>query len=146
MAMGSVGGGGRGRGRSRRGRRLMSEINVTPMVDVMLVLLIVFMVAAPMLTVGIPVELPKTKAATLNDTTEPLVISVDKNGTVFLQESEIDPKILGEKLKAITGNNPNARIYVRGDANINYGKVAQVMGVVTTAGFTRLALVAEVPE
>ena len=146
MAMGSVGSGGRGRGRSRRGRRLMSEINVTPMVDVMLVLLIVFMVAAPMLTVGIPVELPKTKAATLNDTTEPLVISVNENGKVFLQESEIDPKILGEKLKAITGNNPNARIYVRGDAKINYGKVAQVMGFVTTAGFTRLALVAEVPE
>ena len=146
MAMGSVGGGGRGRGRSRRGRRLMSEINVTPMVDVMLVLLIVFMVAAPMLTVGVPVDLPKTKAATLNDTTEPLVISVDRDGKVFLQESEIDPKILGEKLNAITGNNPNTRIYVRGDSNINYGRVVEVMGVVTNSGFTRVALVANLPE
>ena len=146
MAMGSIGSGGRGRGRSRRGRRLMSEINVTPMVDVMLVLLIVFMVAAPMLTVGVPVDLPKTKAATLNDTNEPLVISVDKAGKVFLQETEIDPKILGEKLTAITGNNPKTRIYVRGDENINYGKVVEVMGVVTTAGFTRVALVANLPE
>ena len=146
MAMGSVGGGGRGRGRSRRGRRLMSEINVTPMVDVMLVLLIVFMVAAPMLTVGVPVDLPKTKAATLNDTSEPLVISVDRDGKVFLQESEIDPKIIGEKLTAITGNNPNTRIYVRGDANINYGKVVEVMGVITNSGFSRVALVANLPE
>ena len=146
MAMGSVSGTGRGRGRSRRGRRLMSEINVTPMVDVMLVLLIVFMVAAPMLTVGVPVDLPKTKAATLNDTSEPLVISVDRDGKVFLQETEIDPKIIGEKLTAITGNNPNTRIYVRGDANINYGKVVEVMGVITNSGFTRVALVANLPE
>ena len=143
MGMISVGG---TRGRSRRGRRLMSDINVTPMVDVMLVLLIVFMVAAPMLTVGIPVDLPKTKAATLNDNSEPLVLSVDANGKVYLQETEVDTKGLADKLKAITGNNPNARIYVRGDAKINYGKVVEVMGVVTTAGYTRVALVANLPE
>lgn len=138
--------GGRG-GRSRRGRRLMSDINVTPMVDVMLVLLIVFMVAAPMLTVGIPVDLPKTQAATLNDTSEdPIIISVDENGTVFMSDTEIAVDKLADKLKAITDNNVNTRVFVRGDSKINYGTVVEVMGVVTTAGFTKVALVANLPE
>lgn len=142
----NVSSGGRG-GRSRRSRRLMSDINVTPMVDVMLVLLIVFMVAAPMLTVGVPVDLPKTQASTLNDTNEdPIIISVDKNGKIFLQETEIAVAELGTKLQAVTQNNVNTRIYVRGDSAIDYGTVVQVMGVVTTAGFTRVALVANLPE
>jgi len=121
--------------------RLMSEINVTPMVDVMLVLLVIFMVTAPLLTVGVKVDLPKTKAAVISGQDEPLAITVNAEGKVFLQETELDLEALAPRLIAITGNNPDVRIFVRGDKNINYGRVMQVMGTVNAAGFKKVALV-----
>ncbi|NNG03335.1 MAG: protein TolR [Inquilinus sp.] len=124
----------------------MAEINVTPFVDVMLVLLIVFMVTAPLLTVGVPVDLPKTQARNLSDQDEPLVISVNSGGEVFVQESLVDIANLVPLLVAITDANAEARIYVRGDRSINYGRIMEVMGSVNAAGFTRVALVAELPK
>jgi len=130
-----------------RGRRhrtsLMHEINVTPMVDVMLVLLVIFMVTAPLLTVGVQVDLPKTKAAVLQGQDEPLAITVDAKGRVFLQDTEIDLGGLVPRLHAITKNNPNARIFVRGDAAIPYGRVMEVMGLVNEAGYQKVALVTD---
>ena len=123
----------------------MSEINVTPMVDVMLVLLIVFMVTAPLLTAGIPVDLPQTRAEVLHEPEEPLVITVDAAGRIFLQETDIELDSLVPRLAAITQNRADSRIYVRGDRTIAYGRVMEVMGAVTSAGFTRVALVAELP-
>ena len=139
---------GRGlRGRSKRTvYRPLAEINVTPFVDVMLVLLIVFMVTAPLLTVGVPVDLPKTQARNLSDQDEPLVISVNSGGEVFLQESKVDMANLVPLLVAITDANAEARIYVRGDRAIAYGRIMEVMGSVNAAGFTRVALVAELPQ
>ncbi len=130
----------------RRVYRPMSEINVTPMVDVMLVLLIIFMVAAPLLTVGVPVDLPKTAAASINDQDEPLVISVDKEGKLFLQDTEIPLESLVLRLNAITNNKPDTRVYVRGDRAIDYGRIMEVMGTVSAAGFTKVALIAELPH
>jgi biopolymer transport protein TolR len=135
----------------RRHRRspVMSEINVTPMVDVMLVLLIIFMVSAPLLTVGVPIDLPQTQAASLDQPDkEPLAISIDTNGKVFLQNSEVKIEELVPKLKAITearGGN-GERIYVRGDRAVNYGTVMKVMGRLSAAGFHRVALVTEVEQ
>ncbi len=126
--------------------RAMSEINVTPFVDVMLVLLIVFMVTAPLLTVGVPVDLPKTKAASINDSDEPLVITIDSAGAVFVQETELPLDKLVPRLQAITGSNPDIRIFVRGDKAIDYGRVMEVMGTVSVAGFRKVALVAELPK
>ena len=126
--------------------RPMSEINVTPFVDVMLVLLFVFMVTAPLLTVGVPVDLPKTKAKAIAETEEPLVISVDAAGEIFLQDTQIPLAALVPRLQAITDNKPDTRIYVRGDKSINYGRIVEVMGTVNVAGFTRVALVAELPR
>jgi biopolymer transport protein TolR len=138
------------RGPGSRGRRSaylpMAEINVTPMVDVMLVLLIVFMVAAPLLTVGVPVDLPKSQAQALNDDKPPLVITVQSDGSIFIQETPIDENALVPKLQAITSNNPDAVIYVRGDKSINYGRVMEVMGLIASAGFTKLSLVSEMPQ
>jgi biopolymer transport protein TolR len=131
-----------GRGRFRA-YRPMSEINVTPFVDVMLVLLIIFMVTAPLLTVGVPVELPQTKAQTLNKPEEPLVVSIDNEGHLFLQETEIEFDALAPRLEAITANKPDTTIYVRGDKNIAYGRIMEVMGAINAAGFTKMALVAE---
>ncbi|MDF2765490.1 MAG: biopolymer transport TolR [Rhodospirillales bacterium] len=143
----SFGNGGSGAsGYRRRSYRPMSEINVTPMVDVMLVLLIIFMVAAPLLTVGVPVDLPKTSAATINDQDEPLVISIDKDGKLFLQDTEIGLESLVPRLNAITNNKPDTRVYVRGDRAIDYGRIMEVMGTVSAAGFTKVALIAELPE
>ncbi len=130
----------------RRNYRPMSEINVTPMVDVMLVLLIIFMVAAPLLTVGVPVDLPKTAAATINDQDEPLVISIDKDGKLYLQDTEIALESLVLRLNAITNNKPDTRVYVRGDRAIDYGRVMEVMGTVSAAGFSKVALIAEFPR
>lgn len=138
--------------RSTSGRRRhasykpLSEINVTPFVDVMLVLLIVFMVTAPLLTVGVPVNLPKTEAQTLSDPEEPLVISVNSEGVLFLQETEIELEKLAPRLAAITGNKVDTRIYVRGDRRINYGRVMEVMGTVNSAGYSHVALIAELPR
>jgi biopolymer transport protein TolR len=125
--------------------RPMSEINVTPMVDVMLVLLVIFMVTAPLLTVGVPVDLPQTQAPAINEPKEPLVITIDAKGNVYLQNSQIEPKDLGPRLIAVTNNNPNATIYVRGDRAIDYGRVLQVMGIISSAGFTKVSLIAELP-
>jgi len=135
---------------SRRGRRggwqPMAEINVTPFVDVMLVLLIVFMVTAPLLTVGVPVDLPQTSADPITTPEEPLVVSVDAQGRVYIQETEVGLDQLVARLNAITGANPETRIYVRGDKTIEYGLVMQVMGLINQAGYTRVALLAEMPN
>ena len=133
-------------GRRRHTRKpVMAEINVTPMVDVMLVLLIIFMVSAPLLTVGVPIDLPQSQATSLDQDKEPLTISVNDKGQVFLQNSEIDVKDLVPKLQAVAqarGGN-DARVYVRGDKNVNYGTVMRVMGRLSAAGFNRVALVTE---
>jgi biopolymer transport protein TolR len=121
----------------------MSEINVTPLVDVMLVLLIIFMVTAPMLTAGVPVDLPETKAAPLPGSDEPLSISIKSKGRIYLQESQVELEDLAEKLKAIAGENKDARIFVRGDRKVDYGFVMQVVGEINTAGFTRVGLVTD---
>ena len=137
-----------GRRRHRR-NPVMAEINVTPMVDVMLVLLIIFMVSAPLLTVGVPIDLPQTQAASLDAADkEPLAVSVNTKGQVFLQDSEISLDELVPKLKAITearGGN-DERIYVRGDRTVEYGTVMKVMGRLSAAGFRRVALVTEVEQ
>jgi biopolymer transport protein TolR len=126
----------------------MSEINVTPFVDVMLVLLIIFMVSAPLLTVGVPIDLPQTKAKSLDQDREPLTVSVKNNGQVFLQDSEIKVDELVPKLQAITQarGGPDERIYVRGDRKVDYGTVMRVMGRLSAAGFRRVALVTEVEQ
>ncbi|HZD91528.1 MAG TPA: protein TolR [Pseudolabrys sp.] len=133
-----------GRRRSRR-RNVMSEINVTPMVDVMLVLLIIFMVSAPLLTVGVPIDLPQSEAKSLNQDKEPLTISVNEKGNVYLQNEQIDVDKLVPKLTAIAQarGGTDARIYVRGDKSVAYGTMMQVMGKLSAAGFHRVALVTE---
>ena len=140
--------GGRASGRSRY--RPMAEINVTPLVDVMLVLLIIFMVAAPLMTVGVPVDLPKTTAQPLNQESEPLTITVNPEGKIFLQETELPLEGLVPRLQAIMREQPQGaperRIFVRGDKAISYGRVMEVMGTIAGAGFTRVALLAEQPS
>src|SRR5688572_6698373 len=145
--MGMSAGGAAGRG--RRGRRpVMSEINVTPFVDVMLVLLIIFMVSAPLLTVGVPIDLPQTQAKGLDQDREPLTVSVNTKGQVFLQSSEIKVEELVPKLQAVTQarGGLDERIYVRGDRKVDYGTVMRVMGRLSAAGFRRVALVTEVEQ
>jgi biopolymer transport protein TolR len=122
------------RGRGRMRRRAMAEINVTPFVDVMLVLLIVFMVTAPLLTVGVPVDQDR----------EPLSITVRRDGVIFLQKEQVPQEALVDKLKAIAANGYDQRIFVRGDARTNYGKVMEVMGLLAAAGFTHIGLVTDV--
>jgi biopolymer transport protein TolR len=126
--------------------RPMADINVTPLVDVMLVLLVVFMVTAPLLTVGVPVDLPQTQAPPINEPKEPTVITVNKEGELFIQDSSVPMDGLVEKLQAITNNNPDAVLYVRGDKDINYGKVLEVMSLISNAGFHKVSLVAEAPK
>ncbi|QEX18809.1 protein TolR [Hypericibacter terrae] len=137
------------RSRRRGGRsaswRPMAEINVTPMVDVMLVLLVIFMITAPLLTAGIPVNLPQTKADALSEPTEPLVVTVNGEGKIYLQETEVPLESLVARLQAITANKPDTKIYVRGDKAINYGRVMEVMGLVKSAGFAQVALIVEQP-
>jgi biopolymer transport protein TolR len=147
MAGGLMGRNGGGRG----GRyRPMSEINVTPFVDVVLVLLIIFMVAAPLMTVGVPVDLPRTNATPLPQEQEPLTVTVDSQGRIFLQETEVAMDTLVPQLQAIMRNQaqgqPERRIFVRGDRAISYGRVMEVMGTVSAAGFSRVALLAEQPQ
>ena len=130
------------RGRGGRSRRApMAEINVTPLVDVMLVLLIVFMVAAPLMTVGVPVDLPQTKAKPMQGDTEPITVSLDAEGKVFLQETPIDQETLIAKLEAIAKNGYDERIFVRADTSVNYGLVMKVMGELNAAGFKKIGLV-----
>jgi biopolymer transport protein TolR len=136
-------------GRGRRGRRaVMSDINVTPFVDVMLVLLIVFMVSAPLLTVGVPLDLPQSQAKSLEQDREPLTISVNVRGQIFLQNTEIAPEELVPKLKAITDarGGLDERVYVRGDKKVDYGTMMRVMGRLSAAGYHRVALVTEVEQ
>jgi biopolymer transport protein TolR len=136
-------------GRSSRRRvhyQPMSEINVTPFVDVMLVLLIVFMVTAPLLTVGVPIDLPKTKAQSISDSVEPLVVSINGEGEIYIQDTTVELKNLIARLSAITENKADTRIYVRGDRTIDYGRVMEVMGRINNAGFTRVALITEMPK
>jgi biopolymer transport protein TolR len=135
--------GGRNGNGSRARYKPMSDINVTPMVDVMLVLLVIFMVAAPLLTVGVPVDLPQSKAPAITEQKEPLVITVKADGQLFLQNSGVQDNELVPRLQAITRNNPTADIYVRGDRAINYGRVMEVMGLVSAAGFTKVSLITE---
>ena len=147
MAMnvaGSSGGGGR---RGRR-RAVMAEINVTPMVDLMLVLLIIFMVSAPLLTVGVPLDLPQTQAKSLDQDKNPLTLSVNLKGQIFLNDNEIALNDLVPKLKAITDarSGLDERIFVRGDKKVDYGTVMKVMGRLSQAGFRRVALVTEVDQ
>jgi biopolymer transport protein TolR len=131
-------------GRTRRGRvRPLSEINVTPFVDVMLVLLIVFMVTAPLLTVGVPVDLPRTRARALNQDTEPLAVTILKDQQVFLQNTPVSDEELAPKLAAIAQNGYDQRIFVRADAAVDYGRVMQVMGIINAAGFRRIGLVTD---
>ena len=138
---------GAGRGRRKHSRyRPMSDINVTPFVDVMLVLLIVFMVTAPLLTVGVPIDLPKTKANALSNPEEPLVVSINARGEIFIQESAVELVNVVPRLVAITSAKADTRIYVRGDRKVNYGRIMEVMGRVNSAGFTRVALIAELPD
>jgi biopolymer transport protein TolR len=137
----SIGSGHRG----RRRRNVMAEINVTPMVDVMLVLLIIFMVSAPLLTVGVPIDLPQSQATSLDQDKEPLTISVNDKGEVYLQNSEIKVEELVDKLKAVAQarGGTEARVYVRGDKKVDYGTMMRVMGRLSGAGFHRVALVTE---
>ena len=134
--------------RSSGGRRHrpMGEINVTPFVDVMLVLLIVFMVTAPLLTVGVEVDLPKTKAGAINADAAPLVVSIKSDGSLYLQETIVEPEALIPRLKAVSDANPDVRIFVRGDRAVSYGEVLSVMGRIQSAGFEKVALVAQLPE
>jgi biopolymer transport protein TolR len=124
----------------------MSEINVTPMVDVMLVLLIIFMVTAPLLTVGVPIDLPKTEASQLEGDKKPLAISVDPEGKIFLQDTELQLGEIVPKLTAIAKNGYDERIFVRGDRRVNYGVVMRIMGTISAAGFRRIALVSDLEE
>ena len=136
-----------GNGQRLAGRyRPMSEINVTPLVDVMLVLLVVFMVAAPLLTVGVPVDLPQTQAPPITEPKEPLVITINGEGRIYIQETEVPTDSLVPRLQAITGSNPDALLYVRGDRAINYGRVVEVMSLIGTAGFQKVSLIAESPK
>ena len=140
------GGGGSGR-RRRRGRRLavINEINMTPFIDVVLVLLIIFMVAAPLMSVGVPLDLPQTRAAQLNMDQKPITLSIRQTGQVFLAEAELRDDDIIPKITASAKDGADERIYVRGDKRVDYGRVAQVMAIVTGGGFKRVALVTE-PE
>jgi biopolymer transport protein TolR len=127
----------------RSEREPMSEINVTPFVDVMLVLLIIFMVTAPLLTVGVQVDLPETSADTLPEESEPLTLTINAKGEVFIQETKIEFDNLIKKILAVSKNRTDTRIYVRGDKTINYGRVLEIMGLLSGSGFTKVALISE---
>ena len=131
--------------RGKRRYRPMAEINVTPFVDVMLVLLVVFMVTAPLLTVGVKVDLPSAEANVIQGDDEPLTVSINSSGEIFLQESPILLEELVPKLRAITGEKPDTRIFVRGDKEIGYGLVMEVMGSINRAGFNKVALITQMP-
>lgn len=134
--------------RSRRHARqtVMSEINITPFVDIMLVLVVILMIAAPLLTLGVPVDLPKASVAPVNQEREPVILSVDKEGRIYIQDAEIEVEALVPRLIAVAETNSDLRIFVRGDREINYGRVMEVMGLVNRAGFTRVALIAQAPD
>jgi len=130
----------------RRRYPLITDINVTPFVDVMLVLLIVFMVTAPLLTVGVQVDLPKVQNEPITTQVEPLVVTVQKSGNIVLMQTPIEIEQLVPRLVAITANKPDTQIYLRGDQAINYGRVMEVMGTLSAAGFVKVALITELPK
>lgn len=140
MAPAAQGGGGKRRGRGRKSAP-MADLNMIPFIDVMLVLLVIFMVAAPLLTVGVPVDLPKTSAAQLNIEQKPLSVTIDEKGKLFLQDKETTLERLPEELKTLAKDGFDERIYVRGAAQVNYGRVAEVLAKLKTAGFSKTALV-----
>tara|TARA_Y100000591_G_scaffold158248_1_gene136103 strand:+ start:455 stop:877 length:423 start_codon:yes stop_codon:yes gene_type:complete len=131
-----------GQGRRKRYSQ-MSEINVTPFVDVMLVLLIVFMVTAPLLTVGIPVDLPKVKASALTDQKDPIEITVNIEGEVYIGESLVEVENLIPRINAITEQNTEARIYIRGDRIVAYGRIMEIMSIINSAGYVKVALITQ---
>jgi biopolymer transport protein TolR len=133
----------RGRGAWRARLKPRSDINVTPFVDVMLVLLVIFMVTAPLLTVGVPIDMPQTRARQMSEDKEPLAITIKKDGAIFLQNTAIQLDELVPKLTAISQNGYDQRIFVRGDKNVDYGKVMEVMGELNAAGFKRIGLVTD---
>ena len=133
-----------GKGRRSRRRRPLAEINVTPFVDVMLVLLIVFMVTAPLLTVCVPVDLPKTRAQALSQDREPLSVTIKRGGQIYLQNTPIAEDELVPKLAAIAANGYDQRIFVRGDKAVDYGRVMEVIGMLSAAGFTHIGLVTNI--
>ena len=137
------GGGGRRRGRGKPRYRAMADINMTPFIDVMLVLLIIFMVAAPLLATGVPIDLPQTKAAALNVDQKPLSVAIDPKGEIFINDQPVPQEQLADKLKELAKAGTDERIYVRGSHEVNYGKIAEVMSIITSAGFKRVALVTE---
>ena len=145
MAVGSggAGGGRRGRGRVRKGP--MSEMNMTPFIDVMLVLLIIFMVAAPLLATGVPIDLPQTKAAPLNIEKKPIAIAIDDKGELYLMDQPVKIEELIARIQPLAAGGTEERIYIRGARAVNYGRVAEVMALVTGAGYKKVALVTE-PE
>lgn len=144
MATSSGGSGGRRRGRRRGGgNKPMSDINVTPMVDVMLVLLIVFMVAAPLMTVGVPIDLPQTQAKQLNTEQKPITVSVTPDGQVYLGDQPVAIEDLAAQVAAVAVNGTEDRIYVRGDTSANYGAVMKVMGTLSAAGYSRIGLITD---
>ena len=123
--------------------RPLAEINVTPMVDVMLVLLVIFMVTAPLLTVGVPLNLPKTSAAQVTQPSEPVVLSIDSEGNTFLGNERVDPVDLKDRLVRLAADDPDRIVYVRGDRTIEYGKLMDLLGLVNAAGFAKVSLIAE---
>jgi len=127
----------------RSSKEPISEINVTPFVDVMLVLLIIFMVTAPLLTVGVQVDLPETSADTLPEETEPLTLTINAKGEIFIQETKVEYEKIIAKIMAVSNNRTDTRIFVRGDKTINYGRVLEVMGMLSGSGFTKVALISE---
>ena len=127
----------------RSDKEPISEINVTPFVDVMLVLLIIFMVTAPLLTVGVQVDLPETSADTLPEETEPLTLTINAKGEIFIQETKVEYEKIIAKIMAVSNNRTDTRIFVRGDKTINYGRVLEVMGMLSGSGFTKVALISE---
>ncbi len=145
MAANLPGNGGLGhrRGRGSRAAGGFNEINVTPMVDVMLVLLVIFMVAAPMMTTGVTVNLPKTQSSPVPGNDEPISVTIKRDGTVYIQNTETSLENLGTKLQAILGEKRETRIFVRGDTAIDYGQVMKVIGAITTAGYSKVALLTD---
>ena len=136
-------GGGKRRRRGRRGHGAINEINMTPFIDVVLVLLIVFMVAAPMMTVGVPLDLPQSKAGPLNSDVKPITLSIRQSGQIFLGESELKDEEIVPQLMETSKSGTEERVFVRGDKRVDYGRVAQVMAIVTGGGFKKVALVTE---
>jgi biopolymer transport protein TolR len=145
MSVGGSGASGGRRGRRRAGRGVMSEMNMTPFIDVMLVLLIIFMVAAPMMTVGVPVDLPETRAKAMEGQTQPITVSIDGQGRIFIQDAEFKIDDLVPKLQAIAKNGVDERILVRGDRTTDYGSILKVMGRLNDAGYKKIGLVS-LPE